>query len=230
MSNYINKEIIQNSIINKMPIFIPDYETDLNKLANWADVARQFRINLEKPDSGENNKFHSTKGHAHFMDKNNFYLDHIHLIETKIRHLAKKIQEVHPKKRITTATTIATLDDVIIDKDYSDIQKIMYDNYISINKFSLKAHHEPSLHNDETDNLYLQCYGEVEWVVHNKKYLIKPGQAIFVPAFTDHIVHFKKVPRMAIIMNFLSDTVDKPSLPQFDETTGKTYYEYNKNI
>jgi hypothetical protein len=30
-------------------------------------------------------------------------------------------------------------------------------------------------------------------------------------------------------MNFLSDNVDAPSLPKFDEQTGKTYYEYNKN-
>lgn len=221
---------ISNAIEKNIPIFIPNYEEDKEKLINWENALRQFKINLEKPDSGQNNQFHSTKGHAHFMDKNNFYLDHVHLIEGKVRHLVKKIQTIHPKKRITTATTIATLDDSIVDESYKKIKEIIYEYYIKVNEFALKAHHEPSLHNDETDNLYLQCVGEVTWVVNNIEYKIKPGDAIFVPAFTDHIVHFDVVPRMALIMNFLSDKVKAPSLPKFDEETGKTYYEYNKKI
>jgi|LakMenE18May11ns_1017448.scaffolds.fasta_scaffold9863651_3 mannose-6-phosphate isomerase-like protein (cupin superfamily) len=229
MSSILNEKNIIDAINNNTPIFIPDYETEVDKLITWKDALRQFKINLEKPDSGKNNQFHTTKGYAHFMDSNNFYLDHVHLIELKVKHLAKKIQSVHPKKRITTATTIGTLDKTERDIYFNEMNKIMKDYYIDINPLASKAHHEPSLHSDETDNLYLQCYGEVTWTVNNIDYRIKPGQAIFVPAYTEHIVKFNIIPRMALIMNFLSDNVDAPSLPKFDEQTGKTYYEYNKN-
>jgi quercetin dioxygenase-like cupin family protein len=203
----LTKENVISAINNNQPIFIEKYETNMDKLMNWENVSRQFEINLKKPDSGQNNLFHTTKGYAHFMDKHNFYLDHVQLIESKVRHLVKKIQDVHPKKRITTATTIATLDDPAVDEHYEKIKDIIYKHYISVNDFALKAHHEPNLHNDETDNLYLQCVGEVTWTVHGIEYKIKPGDAIFVPAFTDHIVRFDVVPRMALIVNFLSDKV-----------------------
>lgn len=221
-------DIISKAIESNRPVFIPNYETDFEKLINWENAARHFKIDLEKPDQSINHHFHTTKGYAHFMDNHNFYLDHVHIIEPKVKHLAKKIQEAHPKKRISTATTIATTNKEFGSEGYNQIKKIMLDYYTNFNPNAAKAHHEPSIHHDETDNLYLQCVGEVTWVVNNISYKIKPGDAIFVPAFTEHIVHFDVVPRMALIMNFLSDRVGTPSLPKFDEETGKTYYEYNK--
>jgi mannose-6-phosphate isomerase-like protein (cupin superfamily) len=224
----ITEDFIKNAILNNQPIFLPKYETDFSKLITWENAARHFKIDLEKPDQSINHHFHSTKGYAHFMDRDNFYLDHVHIIEPKVKHLARKIQSVHPKKRISTATTIATVPNESGDEGYNKIKQLMFDNYISTHEHAHEAKHEPSIHSDETDNLYIQCYGSVTWTVHDVDYKIEPGDAIFVPAFTPHIVRFNEVPRMALIVNFLSDRVGTPSLPKFDQETGTTYYEYEK--
>ena len=224
----LTEELIKDVIENNKPIFLPQYETDFTKLVTWENAARHFRIDLEKPDQSINHHFHSTKGYAHFMDKDNFYLDHVHIIEPKVKHLARKVQQIHPKKRISTATTIATVSDESGDEGYNKIKQLMFDNYISTHEHANDAKHEPSIHSDETDNLYIQCYGSVTWTVGEEEYRLYPGDAIFVPAFTPHIVHFNEVPRMALIVNFLSDRVGTPSLPKFDQETGSTYYDYER--
>jgi len=201
------KETVLSAINSNQPIFIEKYETDMDKLINWENVHRQFRISLEKPNEGMLHNPYDTKGNVHFIDKNNFYLNHIHLIESKVRHLVKKIQSVHPKRYISTAMMVATLKDSLEVNGYKEIQGLMFDNYTNVSPYADKAYHESNLHHDETDNLYLQCYGEVTWMINDVKYKLTPGDAIFVPARTKHIVYIDGAPRLALIMNFLNDRV-----------------------
>lgn len=54
-----------------------------------------------------------------------------------------------------------------------------------------------SEHTDKYDNFYWQCIGITEWVYKNKKYLVEPGDLVYIPANVPHSVNFR-MPRAAI--------------------------------
>jgi len=52
-------------------------------------------------------------------------------------------------------------------------------------------------HEDPADNFYWQCIGSTEWEFNDKKYIVNPGDMVYVPAKSLHGVNFLG-PRAAI--------------------------------
>ena len=64
----LTQETVLSAINSNQPIFIEKYETNVDKLINWENVNRQFRISLEKPNEGMLHNAYDTKGNVHFID------------------------------------------------------------------------------------------------------------------------------------------------------------------
>lgn len=88
---------------------------------------------------------------------------------------------------------IGVSDKIIRDFALSKINLALANLYVNLSNRidNVKEHQDP------LDNFYWQCHGSVEWSANGNKYLVEPGDLVFIPSQTKHSVNFLG-PRAAI--------------------------------